>query len=160
MKKKFLPLFAALALLLPATSYLLLPPMAAVLAGCTSGCASGKGTYDPKTGQYDTNAVADKVVVAAQKTRSIALGVFDLFLAAERQNEAELAKVSPAIHATAEEIRANGKMWIDDLTRLIAAYQSNRTVSNEINLRQALATIQSAIASAQEALTHTPLERK
>ncbi len=142
MKKRFLPLFIAIALLIPSTVVM-------------TGCAGGHGTYTPSTGVYDINAPADTAIVTAQKTRSIALGVFDLFLQAERQNEAQLKALNPAFHATAEEIRKNGKIWIGDLTRLIANYQGNRTTSNEINLRQALGVIQSAIASAQDALAQT-----
>jgi protein-tyrosine-phosphatase len=121
-----------------------------------TGCAGGKGTYDPKTQVYDTNAVADTAIVTAQKTREFALDTFDLFLTVERANQAALAKINPAFHQSAEQIRANGKTWINDLTRLIAAYQSSRTESNKVNLQQAISTIQSALASAQAAISAVP----
>jgi hypothetical protein len=124
------------------------------------GCAGGKGTYDPQTHVYDTNAVADTAIVTAQKTREFALDTFDLFLATERSNQAALAKISPAFHTSAENIRANGKTWLNDLTALIAAYQSNRTTSNQINLQQGIATIQSALASAQAAIAAVPPKPK
>jgi len=118
------------------------------LAGCSSGCKAGKGTLNPTTGVYDSEAQADRVVVTAEKTAATALDVFDKFMQFERQNEATLAGVSPKIHQAAEEIRKNGRQWLTDLDNAKVAYQSNRTASNQVNLQQILATIQSAISSA------------
>jgi hypothetical protein len=156
MKKFFLPLFAALALAVPTSSLLLLPP-AIILTGCTEGCSTGKGTYNPSTGVYDSAADADKLVVTAEKTGKIAADTFDKFMRYERENETALA-ANPRIHQVAEEIRKNGKTWLLDLDKAKVAYQSNRGAANsKTNLQQIMAVVQSAIASALEYSTQ---ERK
>ncbi len=155
--KRLLSLFAALALFASTTPLLFLPTVA-VLTGCTSGCSSGKGTYNPSTGVYDSAATADKIVVSAEKTGAIAADVFDKFMQFERQNEIALAAKSPAIHKVAEEIRANGKQWLLDLDKAKVAYQSNRgAAESKTNLQQIMAVVQSAIASA---LTYMTQEKK
>lgn len=118
-----------------------------------SGCVAGKGTYDPKTGVYDKDKDADKVIVAAQKTRDIALDVMDTYLKLERENEKKLKDISPVFHQIAEAVRANGKKSLTELSKAIKAYQSERTESNKVNVQQALAVVQSILASVQSQFT-------
>ncbi len=96
-------------------------------AGCGSGCKTGPGQYNPTTGVYDTNVIADTLVVTAQNTREVALGVFDGIMTIERNNEAALKVMNPAIHDTAETVRRNGKKWLDELTAAIKDYQADRS---------------------------------
>lgn len=123
--------------------------MACALISAPIACKSGRGQYNPTTGVYDTAKEGDPFVVNAQRTRGIALEVFDGFMKLERENEAALLKVSPAIHSTAEEIRRNGKTWLQNLSEATAAYQGARTDGSRSRLLSALAVVQSAIASAQ-----------
>ncbi len=152
--KKVLPFLTLVLTLAFATpSLLLLPPVAAVLVGC-SGCA-GKGQLNPNTGVYDTQAQADKIIVTAEKTGKIAADVFRDFMKFERENELALSAKSPAIHKLAEEVRAHGETWINDLDKAKVAYQSNRASTDaKVNLQQVLAVIQSAIASVLEYKTN------
>jgi len=149
MKKLLSSLMLAGTLALATPSLLLMPPLAAVLVGC-SGCAGTQtGTYNPSTGVYDKDAQADKLVVAAEKTGKVAADTFKSFMEFERNNEATLAAKSPAIHKLAEEVRAHGETWINDLDKAKVAYQSNRGAPEaKTNLQQILAVLQSAIASA------------
>lgn len=131
-----------------AIAVLALLPLCATL---DTGCA-GKGQLNPTTGTYDTNAPADPIVVNAQRVRAVALEVFDGFMKAEKENDAKWRAVNPAIHAAAEEIRRNGKTWLEDLTKATTAYQSNRTADGKSRLNRALAVVLSATSSAQEYL--------
>ena len=129
------------------------------LAIVGTGCKTGTGRYNPATHTYDATAKADSLVVTAEKTGATALDAFDRFMKYERENEAALAKVSPKIHAAAEEIRTNGRTWLLDLDMAKVAYQSNRgDPGNATRLQAALAVIQSAVASALNYVT-TPVNR-
>lgn len=123
-----------------------------VFASCSGGCAVGKGQLDPTTGYYDTNAIADSVVVTAENLRESALGVFDAFMRVEKENDAALRTLNPKIHDAAEEIRKNGSRWLDDLTVAKTAYQSARTPENASKLNSALAAVRSALVSASKYL--------
>ena len=136
--------------------------LAAVLAvaGCNSGCKTAQGQYNPSSNTYDTNAVADAVVVTAQNLREAALGVFDAFMRVEKANEATLRVLNPKIHESAEEIRKNGKRYLDDLTKAIATYQSVRTPENTGKLDAALAAVRTALQSAAFHLAEASTSRK
>ena len=132
---------------------LLLAPTAIVgicIVSC-GGCA-GKGQLNPMTAAYDTNAVADAAVVAAEALRESALAVFDAFMKVERENEAALKALNPDIHGVAEEVRKNGQEWLNDLTAAKVAYQSARTAENASQLNYALAAVRSALSSASRRL--------
>lgn len=119
--------------------------------GC-NGCKSGQGQYNPSTGIYDTNALADVVVVTSQNLRESALGIFDAFMRVEKQNDAVLRALNPKIHEAAEEIRKNGKRYLDELTATTTTYQSARTPENASKLNSALAAVRSALVSASSHL--------
>jgi hypothetical protein len=120
-------------------------------AGC-GGCAAGKGQLNPATGIYDTNALADVVVVTAENLRSSALDVFDAFMRIEKNNEAVLQGLNPNIHLAAEDIRKHGAQYLDDLTHAKNAYQSARTPDNASKLESALAAVNSALVSVSKHL--------
>jgi hypothetical protein len=146
MKKLLSSVYLAFALATP--SLLFMPPLAAILV-TTQGCKAGTGQYNPSTHVYDANANADTVVVTAEKTGATALDAFARFMEYERTNEIALAKVSPKIHAAAEEIRAHGRTWLLDLDAAKVAYQANRgDPGNVTKINAVIATIQSALTSA------------
>ena len=121
-------------------------------AGC-GGCAAGRGQMNPATGVYDTNALADVVVVTAESLRSSALDVFGAFMRIEKENETALKEFNPNIHLAAEDIRKHGSQYLDDLTRAKTAYQSARTPDNASKLQSALAAVNSALVSASMHIT-------
>lgn len=122
------------------------------IAGCSGGCATGKGQYNPTTGLYDTNAIADTVVVTAENLREAALGVFDALMRTEKEHEAALKTLNPKIHDFTEEIRKNGKGWLDDLTKAKTAYQAARTADNASRLNSTLAVVRVALVTASKHL--------
>lgn len=118
-------------------------------ASCGSGCKTGPGQFNPLTGVYDTNVVADTFVVSAQNTREIALSVFDGLMTIEAHNEAALKAVNPKIHESAELVRRDGKKWLNELTAAIKDYQSNRSsTENWTKLKGALKVVEDALLSA------------
>ena len=121
-------------------------------AGCNGGCAVGKGQLNPTTGVYDTNAMADAVVVTAESLRESALGVFDAFMRVEREHEAALKELNPDIHKAAEDIRKNGQKWLKDLTAAKVAYQTARTPDNQSQLLSSIALVRSVLISASKRL--------
>jgi hypothetical protein len=116
-------------------------------AGCGGGCA-GKGQFNPTTGVYDTNAVADAIVVTAENTRETALNVFEAFGVFEKQNDEALRAVNPKIHEAAERIRRDGKGWLDSLTRAKTDYQRTRSAEDATKLKNALSIVTSALTEA------------
>ncbi len=122
-----------------------------VFSGC-GGCA-GKGQLTPATGQYDSQAAADVVVVSAQTVRETALGEFAAFMRIEKTNEAELKKLNPRIHEAAELVRRDGQKYLDTLTAATTAYQNARTPDNASKLKSALADVNSLLSSATQQLT-------
>ncbi len=119
--------------------------------GC-GGCAAGKGQLNPTTGVYDTNAMADSVVVTAENLRESALGVFKAFMEVEKENEAALKTLNPQIHIAAEDVRKNGKKWIDDLTAAKVAFQAARTQENANRLSSAIALVRSVLVTTSKRL--------
>lgn len=130
-------------------SCLLLSCSLAFFASCQSGCRTGSGRFNPTTGQYDTNAPADQIVVTAQSVRQTALDTFELVSQTEAQLRDTLWKVSPDIKHSVDHIRTHGIEWINSLTAMTDAYQSNRTEENKVKLDGAIAMLQAAIAEAQ-----------
>ncbi len=124
---------------------------AACVSGLFTGCAAGKGTYNPVTRVYDTNATASTLVVTVEKIRATALDVFARIMETEFKAN-QLGKSTAAIHSFAEDIRKNGQSYLDDLTRSKVAFQAARGTPSEgeatSNLTAVLATVESLLASA------------
>ncbi len=111
--------------------------LAVVLAGC--------GTMTVAPG-------SDPIVVYAEANAERALRVMDSFLKWERLNEVALLKLDPGIHRTAEEIRANGPRWIDELTAATRAYKASRTEPNRTALQAAQQFLDLVVAEMQMSL--------
>lgn len=118
--------------------------------GCESGCRTGSGRYDPATGQYDTNAPADPVVVTAQQVRANALNAFDLLWTTEKQFRKEAWQLSPKIKEYTDFTRGNAKQWLDDLTESISTYQLARTDENKLKLEGVIKILQNVTAQARD----------
>src|SRR5439155_24991488 len=108
---------------------------------------AGRGTYSPTTGQYDTNAKADLLVVSIENIRETALTVFDKFMALERANEASLKAVNPVIHETAEVVRRDGQKILNALTQSKTQYQKTRSAEDATKLKESLAAVHSLMNS-------------
>lgn len=93
---------------------------------------------------------ADPVVVNAERVTAIALDVMDSFLKFEHQNRATLERISPDIHKVAENIRRNGKKWLESARALTVAYKANRSDENKFQLMTAIAVLESAIAESHK----------
>jgi len=91
----------------------------------------------------------DQIVIKSEQALAIALDTFDTFLKAEYDNREIFAKV-PGAHATAENIRRNGKRWIRTLEHAHDAYKGNRNESNHANLLTAYKVVQAAIEEAKQ----------
>lgn len=131
--KKYIPLGVAIA-----GSWLL---ATATLIG-PSGCQS----YPWPSGQPSlTEASTDQVILRAEQTAQTARLTFDTLVTLERQNDAFLRQVNPAIHAYANKLRAHGLDWVDSLRAATRTFKANRTAENQANLTTWLATLTNAI---------------
>jgi hypothetical protein len=92
---------------------------------------------------------ADPLVVYAEASAETALDTFDAFLKWERANEAALSEW-PQIHATADEIRRNGKQWIRDLRTATKVYKSAKTSENRDALLIAQELLDFAVQEARQ----------
>ena len=87
----------------------------------------------------------DQIILRAEQTAQTARATFDLFVHLERDNEAALKQVSPAIHTYANTIRAHGLDWITSLRDATKAFKANRTPENQANLNTWLTTLTNAV---------------
>lgn len=114
----------------------------------STGCLTGRGQLTPSTGVYDTNLVGSTLVVTVENTRQIALDAFDSLMRLERQHRVVLEKANPKIHVVAENVRKNGRAYLNALTSAKVAYQNDRSTANATALTNALATVQSLLKDA------------
>lgn len=108
-------------------------PLAVVLLG--SGCS----------------AIApgnDALVVNAERTTTLAVDTFDLFVKWEHDNRAVLAKV-PQIRKAADRIRTQAPTWLSTARSMTKAYKANRTLENKANLETAITLLRTALAEAR-----------
>jgi hypothetical protein len=103
-----------------------------VLTSCTQPAISQQST--------------DQIILRAEQTAQVARDTFNLFVHLERDNEAMLKSVNPAIHDYANTIRAHGLDWIDSLRAATKAFKANRTSQSQADLSTALATLTTAIS--------------
>jgi len=125
-----------------------------------SGCLAGKGQYDPATQTYNTNAIADTLVVTAQNTRQVAADAFDGLMTIEAHNEEALKALNPKIHEVANAVRKNGKGWLGDLTKAIADYQTARSAENGTKLKATLKVVDDALLEAMKYLAEASKKAK
>ncbi len=124
------------------------------------GCLAGKGQYDPASQTYNTNLVADALVVTAQNTRQVASDTFDGLMTIEAHNEEVLKALNPKIHDSAQLVRKNGKRWLDDLTKAITDYQTIRSDGNGTKLKAALSLVDDALIDAAKYLAEAGKKAK
>jgi hypothetical protein len=90
----------------------------------------------------------DALVVNAERTTTLAVDTFDLFVKWEYDNRVVLSKV-PEIRKAADHIRTNGPTWLTTARNLTKAYKSNRTLENKANLETAITVLRTALAEAR-----------
>jgi hypothetical protein len=87
----------------------------------------------------------DQVILRAEQTAQTARLTFDTFVHLERDNEALLKQVNPAIHDYANTIRRHGLDWVDSLRTATKTFKANRTPENQSNLNTWLTTLTNAV---------------
>ncbi len=87
----------------------------------------------------------DQVILRAEQTAQTARLTFDTFVTLERQNDALLRSVNPAIHQYANYIRAHGLDYVKSLSQSIDTFQANRTAQNQATLNTWLTTLNDAV---------------
>ncbi len=111
----------------------LLPVAPVVFTGCQQpGTISAQNT--------------DQIILRAEQTAQTARLTFDTFVRLERDNEAALKAVNPAIHTYANYIRTHGLDWVTSLRDATKTFKANRTPENQASLTTILATITNAVS--------------
>ncbi len=98
------------------------------------------------TGTAISAQSTDQIILRAEQTAQTARLTFDTFVRLERDNEAALKAVNPAIHTYANYIRTHGLDWITSLRDATKAFKANRTPENQASLTTILATITNAVS--------------
>ncbi len=88
----------------------------------------------------------DQIILRAEQTAQTARLSFDTFVRLERDNEAALKAVNPAIHTYANYIRTNGLYFVDVLRAATNTFENNRTPANQASLNTILATVTNAVS--------------
>lgn len=87
----------------------------------------------------------DPVVVDAERVQNVSKDTLDAFVTYERNNDAVLRSLNPAIHTYANYVRAHGQQWLRILQAEKLAYKNNRTAENKANLLTAVAVLEEAV---------------
>lgn len=88
----------------------------------------------------------DPVLVNAERTTAAAYTTFDSFLALERSQDALVKVTAPEVHKFANNLRANGKNWLQTARAETEAYRSHRTAANKADLNTIIAILQTALS--------------
>ncbi len=88
----------------------------------------------------------DQIILRAEQTAQTARLTFDTFVRLERDNEAMLKTVNPAIHTYANYIRTHGLDWVTSLRTATKNFKMNRSPQNQANLSTILLTITDAVS--------------
>ncbi len=88
----------------------------------------------------------DQIILRAEQTAQTARLTFDTFVRLERDNEAALKQVNPAIHTYANYIRTHGLDWVTSLRSATKNFKANRSPQNQANLSTILLTITDAVS--------------
>ena len=89
---------------------------------------------------------SDQIILRAEQAAQTAQITFKTFVHIERENEALLLKLNPAIHQYAETIRAHGVDWIVSLRNATKTFEATRTAENQATLNTILTTLTAAVA--------------
>jgi hypothetical protein len=117
------------------------PPLAALAAIPFAIALLGTGCSSIAPGN-------DPLVVNAERTTTLAVDTFDLFVKWEYDNRTVLSKV-PQIRKAADRIRTQAPTWLSTARNLTKAYKANRTLENKANLETAITVLRTALAEAR-----------
>ena len=98
---------------------------------------------------------SDQVVLRAEQTAETAKLTFTTFVHIERDNEAILNNLNPAIHQYANFVRAHGLDYIVSLRNATKAFKANRTPENQANLNTLLSTLTTMVGEVNKYITQT-----
>lgn len=98
---------------------------------------------------------SDQIILRAEQTAQTARLTFDTFVHLERDNEAMLKTISPAIHAYANTVRLHGLDWVTSVRNATKTFKSNRTPENQANLNTVLATLTAAVSETNKYLAQS-----
>lgn len=104
---------------------------------------------------------ADQIILRAEQTAETAKLTFKTFLHLERENEAMLKTVNPAIHQWAENLRSHGGQaapgidWIVSLRNATKTFKANRTAENQASLNTIMSTLISAVTETNKYITES-----
>jgi len=118
------------------------------VAPLPTGCTNGT---NPTLSQSAT----DQVILRAEQTAETAKLTFNTFVHLERDNQALLEQVNPAIHQWAENIRKNGLNWIVSLRNATKLFKATRTADNQATLNTALVTLTNAVAETDKYISQS-----
>ncbi len=97
-----------------------------------------------------TSETADQIILRAEQTAQTARLSFDTFVHLERDNEALLKKLNPAIHDYANVIRRNGLNWVDSLRAATRTFEATRNSQNQATLNTWLTTVTAALTQTNQ----------
>ena len=97
-----------------------------------------------------SESASDQIVLRAEQTAETAKLTFNTFVHLERDNQALLEQLNPAIHQWAETVRRNGINWIVSLRNATKTFKANRNAQNQATLTTAIATVTNAINETQK----------
>ncbi len=97
----------------------------------------------------------DQIILRAEQTAQTARLTFDTFVRLERDNEAALKQLNPAIHTYANYIRLHGLDWITSLRQATVTFKASRTPENQASLNTILATITNAVSQSNKYIAQT-----
>lgn len=112
--------------------------LAAFALALLLGCAGVKPGNDP-------------VVVHAEQTIAIAFSTCDAFVCYEHVNNAD-GQLGQDVRLAAERIRKYAPQWIEGAQSILRAYKASRADENRANLITALATLETAMTTANQYL--------
>jgi hypothetical protein len=98
---------------------------------------------------------ADQLILRAEQTAQTARLTFDTFVHLERDNEALLKTISPAIHTYANTVRLHGLDWVTSVRTATKTFKANRTPDNKANLDTVLATLIAAVGETNKYITQS-----
>ncbi len=127
-----------LQIILIALAIACLTPLPEFIGGCQH--------YPSTISQQNT----DQIILRVEQTAQTARLTFDTFVRLERDNEAALKQVNPAIHTYANYIRTHGLDWVTSLREATKTFKANRTPENQASLNTILATITNAVSQSNK----------
>lgn len=107
----------------------------------TTSPLSPLGCAYPGESVVTSQETADQLILRSEQTQQVARSTFNLFVHIERDHEAELHSLNPAIHSAAEKVRAHGLDYVDSVHLATKTFKYNRTSTNQATLNTYLTTL-------------------